>query len=78
MLLKANIIFFYAEVMPYTIACLKEINTRIHGVIDVVYWDGNNLTPFLPERNLQIRFHPRSSFTNKASFQDFIKDKNLV
>jgi glycosyltransferase involved in cell wall biosynthesis len=80
MLIKANIIFFYSEVMPYTIACLDAISEKIDGNINVVYWDKNKFTPFLPNNFEKIEFHSRSKFINKKSFKSFIEknDPSLI
>lgn len=57
------IVFLYSEVMPYTVACLKELSRVAKTPIHVVNWDHNKLTPYLPESSDGIRYYKRSAHT---------------
>lgn len=56
-----SIVFLYSEVMPYTLACLKELVQYARVPIHVVNWDYNKLTPYIPESVEGISFYKRSA-----------------
>jgi glycosyltransferase involved in cell wall biosynthesis len=60
-------LYLYTEVMGYNIPIFEQLVNRYGATVDIVHWDQNKNTPFVPNMNLKgIRFHPRSKFTPQA------------
>jgi glycosyltransferase involved in cell wall biosynthesis len=57
-----KILYFYAEVMGYTEATLKELESQ-GAELHVVNWDKKKLTPHKLKHNDAINFYIRSSFS---------------
>ncbi len=59
-----RVLYLYTEIMGYNIPIFEELVKRYGATVDVVHWDKNKKTPFMPSANsANIRFHPRSEFT---------------
>jgi glycosyltransferase involved in cell wall biosynthesis len=66
-----KVLYLYTEIMGYNIPILEELVKRYGATVDVVHWDQNKNTPYVPSPNLEgIRFHRRSGFTPQ-SLRDF-------
>jgi glycosyltransferase involved in cell wall biosynthesis len=66
-----KVLYLYTEVMGYNIPIFEQLVQRYGATVDVVHWDQNKKTPYVPSANTQsIRFHPRSKFT-PTSLCDF-------
>lgn len=66
-----KVLYLYTEVMGYNIPIFEQLVERYGATVDVVHWDQNKKTPYVPSVNTQdIRFHPRSKFTPQ-SLSDF-------
>ena len=66
--------------MGYNIPIFEALVTRYGATVDVVHWDQNKKTPYVPNTSTpNVRFHPRSRFTAQ-SLCDFVTklDPDLV
>lgn len=62
-----KVLYLYTEVMGYNIPIFEQLVQRYGATVDVVHWDQNKKTPYVPSVNTQkIRFHPRSRFTPQS------------
>jgi glycosyltransferase involved in cell wall biosynthesis len=67
-----KVLYLYTEIMGYNIPIFDELVKRYGATVDVVHWDQNKNTPYVPSTNLDgIRFHRRSGFTPQ-SLCDFV------
>ena len=59
-----KVLYLYAEIMGYNIPILERLANHYGASVDVVHWDQDKKTPYLPSVRAEgIRFHPRSEFT---------------
>jgi len=59
-----KILYLYTEVMGYNLPIFEELATTYGATVDVVHWNQNKLTPFIPKTSSSnIRFHERSGFS---------------
>ncbi len=66
-----KVLFLYTEVMGYNIAIFECLVNRYGASVDVVHWDQNKKTPYVPDTEIEkIIFHPRSKFSAKG-LRDF-------
>ena len=62
-----KVLYLYTEVMGYNIPIFEQLVKRYGAIVDVVHWDQNKKTPYVPNVTTQhIRFHPRSKFTPQS------------
>jgi glycosyltransferase involved in cell wall biosynthesis len=62
-----KVLYLYTEIMGYNIPIFEELAKRYGATVDVVHWDQNKNTPYVPSTNLEgIRFHRRSAFTPQS------------
>ena len=67
-----KVLYLYTEIMGYNIPIFDELVKRYGATVDVVHWDQNKNTPYVPSTNLEgIQFHRRSGFT-PHSLCDFV------
>jgi glycosyltransferase involved in cell wall biosynthesis len=67
-----KVLYLYTEIMGYNIPIFDELVKRYGATVDVVHWDQNKNTPYVPSTNLEgIQFHRRSGFTPQ-SLCDFV------
>ena len=75
-----KVLYLYTEVMGYNIPIFEQLAKRYGAIVDVVHWDQNKKTPYVPNvTSPKIRFHQRSKFTPQ-SLCNFVSDlqPNLV
>ena len=66
-----KVLYLYTEVMGYNIPIFECLVKRYGASVDVVHWDQNKNTPYVPSATVSgIQFHPRSQFTPQ-SLRDF-------
>jgi glycosyltransferase involved in cell wall biosynthesis len=59
--MKKKILFLYSQMVPSWTPVFQElVNNGI--IIDVVHWDNNTLTPYVPPEQKGVTFHWRSKF----------------
>jgi glycosyltransferase involved in cell wall biosynthesis len=59
-----KILYLYTEVMGYNLPIFEELVMTYGATVDVVHWNQNKLTPFIPKTSSSdIRFHERSGFS---------------
>ena len=59
-----KILYLYTEVMGYNLPIFEELATTYGATVDVVHWNQNKLTPFIPKTtSSNIHFHERSGFS---------------
>jgi glycosyltransferase involved in cell wall biosynthesis len=62
-----KVLYLYTEIMGYNIPIFEQLVKRYGATVDVVHWDQNKNTPYVPIASAQgIRFHGRSTFTSKT------------
>jgi glycosyltransferase involved in cell wall biosynthesis len=62
-----KVLYLYTEVMGYNIPIFEQLVKRYGASVDVVHWDQNKNTPYVPKASAQgVRFHSRSIFTSKT------------
>lgn len=65
-----RILYLYTEVMGYNLPIFEELASAYGATVDVVHWNQNKLTPFVPQTTSpNICFHERSSFTASTLMQ---------
>lgn len=65
-----RILYLYTEVMGYNLPIFEELASVYGATVDVVHWNKNKLTPFIPQATSpNVRFHERSSFTAHTLMQ---------
>jgi glycosyltransferase involved in cell wall biosynthesis len=69
-----RVLYLYTEVMGYNLPIFEELALAYGATVDVVHWNKDKLTPFVPQTTSpNIGFHERSSFTAGALMQ-FVTD----
>jgi glycosyltransferase involved in cell wall biosynthesis len=59
-----KILYLYTEVMGYNIPIFEVLVKQYGASVEVVHWDTNKNTPYVPDVNsTNIRFHRRSNFS---------------
>lgn len=67
-----KVLYLYTEIMGYNIPIFEELVDRYGATVDVVHWDKNKNTPYIPSANAQsIQFRARSDFTPQT-LRDFV------
>jgi glycosyltransferase involved in cell wall biosynthesis len=62
-----KVLYLYTEIMGYNIPIFEELVKHYGATVDVVHWDQNKNTPYLPSTSLEnIRFHRSSGFTPQS------------
>jgi glycosyltransferase involved in cell wall biosynthesis len=62
-----KVLYLYTEIMGYNLPIFEQLATRHHATVDVIHWNQNKLTPFVPKiASANIRFHDRFSLTDRA------------
>lgn len=66
-----NILYLYAELMPYQIVVFEELIKTYSVNIVAVHWDKNKLTPYkLPDMD-GVTYTPKSNFETKEALLDY-------
>lgn len=68
-----RILVLYAEVMPYTVAVIREL-VKSDCFVYVVRWTNNNLTPYIPPSLLNVIYYDRSTFNTHKELLLLIED----
>ena len=58
-----KILYLYSEVMGYNLPIFEHLMKHYGATVDVVHWNKNKLTPFVPNPASGVRYHERSAFT---------------
>lgn len=58
-----KVLYLYTEVMGYNLPIFERLVTHYDAAVDVVHWNQNKLTPFVPDPASGVKYHERSSFT---------------
>jgi glycosyltransferase involved in cell wall biosynthesis len=62
-----KVLYLYTEVMGYNIPIFECLVKRYGASVEVVHWDANKNTPYVPNATAKnIHFHPRSNFTPQS------------
>ena len=61
-----NILYLYTEVMGYNVPIFERLVTHYDASVNVVHWNQNKLTPFVPDPASGVKYHDRSSFTQQG------------
>ena len=62
--MKKKILFLYSQMVPSWLPVFQELVSN-GAVVDVVHWDNNTLTPYVPPDQKGVAFHPRSKFSQE-------------
>lgn len=60
-----KILYLYTEIMGYNLPILERLLSLYGAKVDVVRWNQNKLTPFVPAPISGVNFHERSSFSDE-------------
>ena len=60
-----KILYLYSELMGYQIPIFKEYVNKHCASVDVVYWDKNKFTNYIPPKIEGVNFYKRSQFNYK-------------
>lgn len=61
-----KVLYLYTEVMGYNLPIFERLVTHYDAAVDVVHWNQNKLTPFVPDPASGVKYHERSSFTQQG------------
>jgi glycosyltransferase involved in cell wall biosynthesis len=70
---KIKILYLYSELMGYQIPVLKEYVTTYGAQVDVIHWDNNKFTPYVPPAIFGVQYFKRSEFSLKKLKEFVIK-----
>lgn len=62
--MKANVLFLYSEVMPYTVASLDQLVEYIDGGVHLVFWNKGK-TPYKPKLLHKVQMYERQHTDRK-------------
>ena len=65
-----KVLYLYTEVMGYNLPVFESLVKQFKASVDVVHWNQNKLTPFVPDPTSGVNYHERSKLTNQ-SLMDF-------
>ncbi len=68
-----KILYLYTEMMGYQLPVFEELVSAYGAEVEVIYWDKNKKTPYIPKEIRGVRFRPRSTFSN-AQLSTFTKE----
>lgn len=64
-----KILYLYTEVMGYLIPVFEELVKTYGAQIDVIHWDKQKLTPYIPPSVQGVRFHGRADLSDTQLVQ---------
>ena len=59
-----KILYLYTEIMGYNLPILERLVSQYGATVEVVRWNQNKLTPFVPAPIPGVTFHERTSFSD--------------
>lgn len=68
-----KILYLYTEMMGYQMPVLEELVHAYRAEVEVIYWDQNKKTPYIPKEVVGVKFRPRSMFSS-AQLSTFAKE----
>jgi glycosyltransferase involved in cell wall biosynthesis len=64
-----KILYLYTEVMGYNLPIFARLVEEYGASVDVMHWNKNKLTPFVPTEDSGVKFHDRSDFSTQDMIQ---------
>lgn len=58
-----KILYLYTEIMGYNLPIFDRLVKHYGASVDVIHWNKNKLTPFVPDPIHGVTFHPRSTYS---------------
>ena len=60
--MRIKILYLYTEIMGYNLPILERLVSHHGASVEVIRWNQNKLTPFVPAPIPGVTFHERTSF----------------
>ena len=71
--MRLKILYLYTEIMGYNLPILERLVTHYDASVEVIRWNQNKLTPFVPDPIPGVTYHERTSFSDQQLL-DFATD----
>ena len=70
---NVRILYLYSEIMGYQIPVLQEYVEKHNAQVQVIHWDKNIYTPYIPPQITGVSFFKRSLFNSKTLKDHIVK-----